>query len=139
MKKIILSICFLLMAATFVSAQRAAERKAQIKQGLKEEVKLTDEQIASVMAIEDEYRPKARAIKTDANLSDDDKKAKTKALAEEKRSKIEAVVGKENLSKVEAFYGSLKKQKAEGTDGNEGGEKKGKKGGGKKENGGGEN
>src|ERR1051325_8125148 len=109
MKKIILSICFLFAAVTFVSAQHAAERKAQIKQGLKEEVKLTDDQVASVMAIEDDYRPKAKAIRTDATLSDDDKKAKSKALAEEKRSKIEAVVGKETTQKVEAFYASLKK------------------------------
>jgi hypothetical protein len=100
---------FLLAAVKFASAQRAAERKAQIEQGLKEEVKLTDDQIAATMAIEDEYRPKLRAIRTDSSLSNNEKTAKTKVLAEEKRSKIEAVVGKEASQKVEAFYASLKK------------------------------
>jgi hypothetical protein len=137
MKKTILSICFLFAAVTFVSAQHAAERKAQIKQGLKEEVKLTDDQIASVMAIEDEYRPKVKAVKTDVSLSDDDKKAKSKVLAEEKRAKIEAVVGKETTPKVEAFYASLKKSGGQKTDGDEGGEKEKKDG--KKANGGGDN
>jgi hypothetical protein len=109
MKKIILSVCLLFTMATMVSAQRAAERKEEIKKGLKEEVKLSDEQIASVVAIEDEYRPKLRAIKTDAALSDDDKKAKSKALNDEKAAKIITLLGKDKASEVQAFYSSLKK------------------------------
>src|SRR5438067_11260677 len=104
MKKVILSLCFLFAITTMVSAQRAAERKEEIKKGLKEEVKLSDEQVASVVAIEDEYRPKLRAIKTDVALSDEDKKAKSKVLNEEKRGKIETLLGKEKASQVQAFY-----------------------------------
>src|SRR5215217_5993538 len=104
MKKIILSICFLLTTTTFVLAQRAAERKAQIKQGLKEEVKLSDDQVTSVMAIEDEFRPKLRAIRTDSTLSEDDRKAKTKAINDEKKGKLESLVGKELTQKIETFY-----------------------------------
>jgi hypothetical protein len=109
MKKIILSVCFLFTMVTMVSAQRAAERKEEIKKGLKEEVKLSDEQIASVVAIEDEYRPKLRAIKTDATLSDDDKKAKSKALNDEKAAKIVALLGKKKADEVQTFYAGLKK------------------------------
>src|SRR4051812_22190149 len=137
MKRVILSICILFSAATFASAQHAAERKAQIKQGLKEEVKLTDDQITSVMAIEDEYRPKLKAVRTDTNLSGDDKIAKSKALADEKRTRIEAVIGKEATQKVETFYATLKKsggQKSEETGGSEKGKKAGKKGEEKKDN-----
>jgi hypothetical protein len=133
MKKLILCICLLFVAATFVSAQRAAERKAQIKQGLKEEVKLTDDQIVSVMAIEDEYRPKLKAVKADESLSDDDKKAKTKLLADEKRARIETAVGKESAQKVEAFYASLKKNNSQKTEGGE--EEKGSKAGKKNKDG----
>ena len=124
MKRFIVTICLLFASVTFVSAQRAAERKAQIRQGLKEEVKLTDDQITSVMAIEDEFRPKLRAIKTDAALSDDDKKAKTKAINEEKRSRIEALTGKDVARKIEAFYDSLKK-KGDEQKSRESGEKEG--------------
>src|SRR4051794_13924830 len=109
MKKIILSICFLFTMVTMVSAQRAAERKEEIRKGLKEEVKLSDEQIASVVAIEDEYRPKLRAIKMDATLSDDDKKAKSKALNAEKTGKVVALLGKEKAAQVQTFYTTLKK------------------------------
>lgn len=109
MKKVILSLCFLFTLTTMVSAQRAAERKEEIRKGLKEEVKLTDEQITSVVAIEDEYRPKLRAIKTDAALSDDDKKAKSKALNEEKMNKIVTLLGKDKAGQVQTFYSSLKK------------------------------
>jgi competence protein ComGC len=120
MKKIILSLCFLFAITTMVSAQRAAERKEEINKGLKEEVKLTDEQIASVVAIEDEYRPKLKAIKTDAALSDEDKKAKAKVLNEEKETKIVALLGKEKTAQVKTFYSSLKK-------GDKGAKKEGKK------------
>lgn len=122
MKKIILSICFLFTITTMVSAQRAAERKEEIKKGLKEEVKLSDEQIAAVVAIEDEYRPKLRAIKNDATLSDDDKKAKSKALNEEKATKIISLLGKEKAGQVQTFYSTLKKNDKEPT--KEGTEKK---------------
>jgi hypothetical protein len=109
MKKFILSTCFLFTAVIFVSAQHAAERKAQIKQGLKEEVKLTDDQATSVMAIVDEFRPKLKAIRTDSTLSDEEKKTRTKVLNEEKTSRIESVAGKELAQKIESFYAGLKK------------------------------
>ena len=113
MKQFILLICLLLTTATFVSAQRAAERKAQIKTGLKEQVKLTDEQINAVVAIEDEFRPKLKAVRSDASLSEADKKTKTKDLNDQKRQKLESAVGPELAKKVEAFYGTLKKHSNE--------------------------
>jgi hypothetical protein len=127
MKKIILSLCFLLTAVTFVSAQRAAARKAEISKGLKEQVGLTDAQVESVMSIEAEFRPKVRAITSDSTLGEADKKARHKVLNDEKDAKLVAAVGKDNAKKVEDFYTSLKKEdkgtKAEGE----------KKSGGKKE------
>jgi hypothetical protein len=110
MKKVILSLCFLFTMVTVVSAQRAAERKEEIRKGLKEEVKLNDDQIASVVAIEDEYRPKLKAIKTDETLTNEDKKAKSKALNDEKMAKIVSLLGKEKAGQVQVFYTSLKKE-----------------------------
>ena len=119
MKKIIVSICFLFVAVTMVSAQRAAEKKAEIRKGLKEQVMLTDTQVESVISIEDEFRPKLRVIKTDSTLSDAERTARSKALNEEKRVKLETTLGKETAQKVEAFY---KQQKS--LPKTEGGEKK---------------
>lgn len=109
MKKLILLLCLSLGAASMVSAQRAEERKNEIRKGLKEQVMLTDEQIVTVMQLEDEYRPKLRSVRSDSTLNDDAKKAKSKLINDEKKSKIEAAIGKEKADKVVAFYGSLKK------------------------------
>lgn len=133
MKKIILMFCFLLTTVTFVSAQRAAARKAEIAKGLKEQVGLSDAQAESVISIETEFRPKVKAITSDSTLSEADKKAKHKILNEEKNTKLVAAVGKDNAKKVADFYTSLKKEdKASKTDGE-------KKSGGKKGKGSGDN
>lgn len=114
MKKVILSICMLLTAATFASAQGgAAKRKAEIKQGLKEQVKLSDTQIESVLAIEAEFKPQMSTIKADSTLDDAAKKEKTKVVRLEKKKKMEAALGAETAERVADFYGKLKKKKPE--------------------------
>ncbi|MBA2761520.1 MAG: hypothetical protein H0U39_06090 [Segetibacter sp.] len=121
MKKIILSICFLFGALTFVTAQqgqgggKGAKRMAQMKQRLKDEVKLTDVQIDSVMAINQAYQPKQREIGMDQSMSDTDKQTKMKAMNDERAKRIEAAIGKEASAKVQEFNA---KQKGAGGGGN---------------------
>ncbi len=109
MKKIILSICFLFGALTFVTAQQGqgggntAERMAQMKQKLKDEVKLTDVQIDSVMAITQAFQPKQREIRMDQSMSDADKQAKMKTLNDERAKRLESALGKETAQKVQEF------------------------------------
>ncbi len=121
MKKIILSICFLFGALTFVTAQqgqgggKGAKRMAQMKQRLKDEVKLTDVQIDSVMAINQVYQPKQREIRMDQSMSDTDKQTKMKAMNDERAKRIEAAIGKEASAKVQEFNA---KQRGAGGGGN---------------------
>ncbi len=121
MKKIILSICFLFGALTFVTAQqgqgggKGAKRMAQMKQRLKDEVKLTDVQIDSVMAINQAYQPKQSEIRMDQSMSDTDKQTKMKAMNDERAKRIEAAIGKEASAKVQEFNA---KQKGAGGGGN---------------------
>ncbi len=106
MNKIILSICFIAGAVTFAVAQQGgtpAERMAQMKQRLKDEVKLTDVQIDSVMAINQVYQPKQREIRMDQSMSDTDKQTKMKAMNDERAKRIEAAIGKEASAKVQEF------------------------------------
>ena len=109
MKKVVLSICFLFGALTFVTAQQgqgggnAAERMAQMKQKLKDEVKLTDVQIDSVMAITQAFQPKQREIRMDQSMSDADKQAKMKTLNDETAKRLESALGKESAQKVQEF------------------------------------
>lgn len=112
MKRIILTVCMLLAVVTFAAAQGgAAKRKAEIKQGLKDELKLTDAQIESVLAIEAEFKPQMSAIKADSTLDETAKKEKNKAVRVEKKKKMEAAIGKDTAKQVDDFFGKLKKKK----------------------------
>jgi hypothetical protein len=115
MKKIILSVCFLFAAVAFVSAQQgqgggfnSPERMAQMKQRLKDEVKLTDVQVDSVMAIQQAFQPRTREIRMDQSMSDTDKQTKIKAINDERDKRFEAALGKETAAKVSEFYGKMR-------------------------------
>ena len=90
MKKIILSLCFLVAATTFVSAQQGqggasqADRMAQMKQTLKDSLGLTDAQAQSVLDVQAEFRPKMMELR---DVAEADRPAKMKELydAQEKR------------------------------------------------------
>ena len=111
MKKNILSICILVAMVSYASAQGgAAKRKAEISMGLKQEVKLTDSEIESVLTIEHEFRPKMKVIKDDSALSETDKKVKMDAIRQEKKKKMELTFGKETALRIETFYSGLKKK-----------------------------
>ncbi len=113
MKKIILSVCFLFGVITFVSAQgkgggNSPKRMAQMKQRLKDEVKLTDVQIDSVMAINQAYQPRTKEIKMDQNMSDADKHAKMKTINDERAKRIESAIGKDAAQKVTDFNAKMR-------------------------------
>lgn len=122
MKKVIMSICFLFAVVTMVSAQqqRGAERMAEMKKALKEQVNLTDSQIDSVMAIDAEFRPRQREIRMDQAMSDADKAAKTKVINDEKKAKLETFLGKETADKIDAFYTAQRNRQRQGGQGNNG-------------------
>jgi hypothetical protein len=114
MKKIIFSVCFLFGAITFVSAQKgqgggnSPQRIAQMKQRLKDEVKLTDVQIDSVMAINQAFQPRTREIRMDQNMSDADKQAKMKAINDERTKRLESAIGKDAAQKVADFNAKMR-------------------------------
>jgi len=115
MKKVILSICFLIAAVSFVSAQpqgggqggNQADRVARMKQRLKDELKLTDVQIDTVMAIQQEFQPKTREIWMDQNMSQADKEAKLKVIGEERSKRFEASLGKDVGGKLTEYYSRM--------------------------------
>jgi hypothetical protein len=82
----------------------AAKPTAEDIAKLEAEVGLTAEQKTKVNGLLSELKEKRRAIKEDATLSDDQKKAKGKALNEEiqgKNGKIKAVMTAEQFAKWE--------------------------------------
>ncbi|HEX8357693.1 MAG TPA: hypothetical protein VF610_09785 [Segetibacter sp.] len=119
MKKIILSICFVLATVGFVSAQNGqggdqAERIARMKQRLKDELKLTDVQIDTVIAIQQVYQPRSREVWTDQNMTDADKQAKMKVISDERSKRFETSLGKELAQKLTEYYARMQQNRGGG-------------------------
>ena len=103
MKKIILAVCFVFAAISFVSAQQGGgggfnnpERIAQMKQALRDSVGLTDEQAQLVLDVQQELRPKMMELR---NVRDGDRPAKMKELNDEMIKKLTEVLKDEALAK----------------------------------------
>ncbi len=78
---------------SFAQQQDPATRAAEMKQRLKTDLKLTDVQADSVVAINQEFMPQRRDIYMDQSLSEDDKKAKMKMITDQSDKRIQAVLG----------------------------------------------
>ena len=70
-----------------------ASRQAAMKQKLITDLKLTDVQADSVVAINMDFMPQRREIFQDQSLSADDKKAKMKAISDQADKRIQPVLG----------------------------------------------
>jgi hypothetical protein len=98
MKKIIASIAVLIAVFSVSSlyAQQGGGGRmdpAAMKQKLKDDLKFTDVQADSVIAIGQEFRPKMREIFQDQSMSDDDRRAKIKDLNDQRNKRIQTVLG----------------------------------------------
>jgi hypothetical protein len=70
-----------------------ASRQAAMKQKLITELKLSDVQADSVVAINMDFMPQRREIFQDQSLSQDDKKAKMKVISDQADKRIKPVLG----------------------------------------------
>jgi hypothetical protein len=77
----------------FAQSGDQAARAAQMKQKLMTELKMTDVQADSVVAINSSYRPQMRDIFQDQSLSQDEKKAKMKVITDQADKRIQPVLG----------------------------------------------
>lgn len=91
-------------------AKQAKEENEKAVQAFYKEMGLTDEQIAQINAANKEASEKARPIKKDASLSEEEKKAQLKSVYDEKNARIKQVMGKE---KYKQFHEWKRKQNAD--------------------------
>jgi hypothetical protein len=93
------TVCAFFLMAIFISVSGFAQtgdpaaRAAQMKQKLITELKMTDVQADSVVAINMSYRPQMRDIFQDQTLSQDEKKTKMKAITDLADKRIQPVLG----------------------------------------------
>ena len=78
---------------SFAQQTDPATRQAQMKQKLITDLKMTDVQADSVVAISMSYMPQRRAIFQDQSLSQDDKQAKLKEISDQADKRIQPILG----------------------------------------------
>ncbi len=78
---------------SFAQQGDPAARQAQMKQKLITDLKMTDVQADSVVAISMSYMPQRRAIFQDQSLSQDDKQAKMKEITDQADKRIQPILG----------------------------------------------
>jgi predicted nucleic acid-binding Zn ribbon protein len=118
MKKIMMSIAFVVavfsVSAVHAQQQDPAARAAAMKQKLKDELKLSDVQADSVVAIQAEFRPKMREIFMDQSMSQDDKRAKLAPISEQQNKRIQAVLGDDLFKKYQDWWQKNRPQRQGG-------------------------
>jgi hypothetical protein len=98
MKKYAVACAFIIMTTltsvcVFAQGGDQAARAAQMKQKLITELKMTDVQADSVVAINMSYRPQMREIFQDQTLTQDEKKEKMKTVTDQVDKRIQPVLG----------------------------------------------
>jgi Spy/CpxP family protein refolding chaperone len=87
--------------------------KQRMKERLKAELKLTDDQVNTISVIQQDYQLKARAVKIDTKTSDDEKNALLKPVEEERRQKLKAILSDEQITKLDEFMKNRRNMRAE--------------------------
>jgi uncharacterized protein YfaA (DUF2138 family) len=121
MKKLIAGIAVVIAVFSVSSlyAQGGGGRMdpAAMKQKLKDDLKLTDVQADSVVAISQEFRPKMRDIFMDQTLSQDDKTAKISAIRDQQNKRVQAVLGDDLFKKYQDWQTKNRPQRGGGNGG----------------------
>ncbi len=111
-------VTILTSVSGFAQAGDPASRAAQMKQKLITELKMTDVQADSVVAINTSYRPQMRDIFQDQTLSQDEKKAKMKAITDQADKRIQPVLGDPLFKQYQEWRAKNMQQLRAGKSGN---------------------
>lgn len=86
------------------SNNKSQEILIRAKQRLVQNLKLSEMQADTVIAIQQRYMPNIEQIKSDKLLSQQDKEQKIKITKTEMMSEIKGVVGEQMAKKIEAYH-----------------------------------
>lgn len=107
----------LFIAALFFSISSQAQTSAQhnhgmeMKQMLKDSLHLTDVQADSVVSIRQEFRGKIKTVMQNSSLSEDEKKEQMKPLREEMKTRLSAILTKEQMKKMQEMRQGMRRDK----------------------------
>ena len=124
MKKILLTLLIVALGATASFSQTfgiggvhrggtSPIMKQRMKDKLKSELKLTDDQANSVTVIQQDYELKARAVKIDTKTSDKEKAALLVPIEEERKEALKKILSDEQMNKLDEFIrnGNTRRQR----------------------------
>ncbi len=121
MKKMIACLAFVLavfsVSSLYAQQGDRAARAAEMKQKMKDDLKLTDVQADSISAIQQEFMPKRREIFTDQSLSRDDKMTKIQEINDQANKRIQAVLGDDLFKKYQDWVQKNRPQRMGGNGG----------------------
>ena len=107
MKRLLAAAAVLMMALLSTvkgfGQNDAVSRQAEMKQKLMTDLKMTEIQADSVVAISMSYMPQRREIYQDPSLSPDDKKAKMKAITDQVDKRIQPILGDSLLKQYQEW------------------------------------
>lgn len=83
------------------------------KERLKIDLDLTDEQTDFVVAIEQPYQLKVRALKMDTNISEEARQSKIKELDMLRLEKLKTILTTEQIGKLEIYNDDIRKMRWE--------------------------
>ena len=114
MKKLLVMFCLLAVSTVAVHAQPpqgGGRMNDVMKQKLKDDLKLTDIQIDSVMAIQTEMQMKNRQLRQDDKMNDDQKKVIMDANTAVRKARLKNNLSEEQLTKLDAMYEEMRKMR----------------------------
>jgi len=120
MKKIIAPLV-IAVAVLFTSFSTQAQTSThgkhgngtEMKQMLKDSLHLTDAQVDSVTSIRQEFRDKIKTVMQNSSLSADEKREQMKPLRQEMKTRLSAVLTKEQMKKMREMQQEMRGGKNE--------------------------
>lgn len=114
MKKLLIPFCICLLVVTTATAQekqKFQQRKIDKKE-LAQKLQLSEEQQQKMKAIHQEFATKAKTLKNDDNITRGEFKTRMKALHEQKKNEVNALLTKEQQQQLKELKKSKHKEKA---------------------------
>jgi uncharacterized protein YdcH (DUF465 family) len=84
-----------------------------MKQMLKDSLHLTDVQVDSVTSIRNEFRDKIKTVMQNSSLSADEKREQMKPLRQEMKTRLSAILTKEQMKKMREMQQEMRGGKNE--------------------------
>lgn len=121
MMKKLLAICTIVLALSATAyaqpgggggnpEERAKRMKEMIRPQLMEKTKLTEDQANKVIDAYQKAQQETRAVRMNADLSDEDKKAKVKEINDARTAALKAIpLTDDQIKSVESFYEEMRK------------------------------